>query len=643
MAEQKRASDSLDRQRSRAVYSSFQRDQRVQDKAARQAIRSRERFAKGTFGAAGRSMSGTVGSIGAVAGSALGIAGGFAAAGAIRSQMDERAAASRLANQAGDPSLKANLLHEAQGVRGFTGGEALKGMEEFVTKTGDLDTARQLIGSLGELSLATGSDIGDLGATAGSAFNVLKDQIADPVERLKELNALMRTLAQQGSLGAVEIRDLAGDFGKLGAATRAFEGGAPELLRSMGAFAQIAVARGGAEGSADASTAAARLASDIVEPAKRKRFKALGVDIKSEKDPTKLRDPLSIMLDVLDKTGGDIEKTSGLFGIESSKIFKGLSATYGEAEKRKKGSGRGAVQAEFDRFAGAKLTEADVSSRAASRLSDPDLQVKETLKQFNDAIGSRLLPVLTNLIPKFAELIPAMASATEMVAAFVTALAENPLAGIGAIIATKIAVDIAAADLKNVIAGSIAGPLGTFGKLGLAAGVLTAAFLVAQAHIDGKFAEGERKVEIAADAGDAVRDQARKEIDSTGSISPETRDKLLKLQATETKTIAAGNKAIDEGTLDKAGRAYEQYMPSWMGGGGEENLDQGATLIKAGSNEHYRTGASETNALLAFDKSEAGRMQIEAAKALTEAAAALKGAQLNRGNAPSAVKTGSST
>jgi len=467
--EQKRAAESLDRQRSRGLFANHQRGQRGIERQARVALRDRERFARGTFGTAGRSMAGTVGTIGALAGSAIGLAGGFAAAGAIRTQMDERASASRLANQAGDPGLKNTLLTEAQGVKGFTGGEALAGMEEFVTKTGDLDTARQMIGSLGQLALATGSDLGDLGATAGQAFNVLKDQIDDPVERVKELNALMRTLAQQGALGAVEIRDLAQDFGKLGAATRAFEGGSPELLRTMGAFAQIAVARGGAESSADASTAAARLASDIVEPAKRKRFKALGVDIKSEIDPTKLRDPLQIMLDVLDKTGGDVEKTSGLFGIESAKIFKGLGATFSEAEKRKKGSGRGAVTAEFNRFAGARLSESDVNNKAASRLADPDLKLKEGMKELNARIGETLIPMVLRLSDTFGRLLPFAEQAAVVFARLVETFLDNPLTGIGAIIAAKLVADLAAAGIggkvKDAITGAIAGLGGAAGKV----------------------------------------------------------------------------------------------------------------------------------------------------------------------------------
>jgi hypothetical protein len=330
--QQQQSIESLNRQRSRALYQQHREAERLEKKKtrlveseAKAQLRARQRFTGGAFGKLGESVRGSVGAVGRFGAAAVGLAGGFAATNAIGERIRDTKLASQLANQAGDPSLKGGLLKESRGVKGFRSDQILGGIGEFVTKTGDLDTGRQVAGSQAKLSLATGADFEDLMATAGQAFNVLKDQISDPVERIKQLNALMGVLAQQGALGAVEIKDLAQDFGKLGAATRGFEGKAPDLLRAMGAFAQVAVARGGAESSADASTAASRLVGDIVTH--KKKFAALGVNIKSKTDKTKLADPMSIIAETLEKTGGDVMKTSGLFGLESGKIFKGFAAT----------------------------------------------------------------------------------------------------------------------------------------------------------------------------------------------------------------------------------------------------------------------------------------------------------------------------
>lgn len=443
--------------------------------ARREALASRRSFARGTLGALG-GAAGTVAGIGK-AGLALAGVGGTAAAGvAISTEMTERAKASQLANQAGNPALKGQLLNEARNVRGFTGGEALGGMSKFVEKTGDLETARKIIGDLGTLSLATGANLDDLGETAGQAFNVIRDQVKDPKQQLVELNGIMTALAEQGNMGSVEMRDLAQDFGKLGAATRGFEGGAPELLRTMGALAQLAVKRGGAEGSADASTASARLVGDIVT--NKKKFKALGVNIKSKTDPTKLRDPMAIMQDVLEKTGGDVEKTSGLFGIESAKIFKGLSAVYSEAEKNKKGSGRAAVDAEFKRFAGASLDPEALKKRAGSRLEDPDLQFKETMKGLNAALAKELLPVVTMLGGKIKEATPAIGNFAKKLAEAVLWLAENPWKGLGIVVAGAIGKEIAAAQIKSLIEKAILGgrvPVPAGGGAGSTTGVVPGA------------------------------------------------------------------------------------------------------------------------------------------------------------------------
>lgn len=432
-------------------------EQRAAAAAQRRAVESRRSFARGTMGAL-QGATGAAAGMGKAGLALAGVGGSMAAGVAINTEMSERQKAAQLANQAGKPGMKGQLLTEARGVKGFTGAEALGGMEAFVTKTGDLDTARAIIGDLGKLSLATGANLEDLGETAGQAFNVIRDQIQDPKEQMTELRGIMTTLAQQGNLGSVEIRDLARDFGKLGASTRGFEGGSGKLLRTMGAFAQLAVARGGAESSAEASTAASRLVGDIVT--NKKKFQKLGVKIKSDTDPTKLRDPMAIIKDVLDKTGGDVMKTSGLFGIESAKIFKGLAPIYAEAEKRKKGSGRAAVDAEFNRFATATMNPKELDERYQSALSEPAVQFKETMKGLNDAMGKELLPVAVELGSKLKEATPAIGAFAKKLSSVVLWLAENPWKGIGIVVAGAIVKEIAAAAIGAKIKALIERPGG---------------------------------------------------------------------------------------------------------------------------------------------------------------------------------------
>ena len=146
-----RAKESLDRQRSRALIAHH----KTEDRARRSMMTSLGRgAATGTREAVGGAVR--------LGGATLGLAGGFAAANAMAEESNVRRQASQLANQAGDPSLKGALATESTSVRGLSGSEVLAGQSAFVGKTGDLNTSRQIKGSMGELSLATGADFTDL-------------------------------------------------------------------------------------------------------------------------------------------------------------------------------------------------------------------------------------------------------------------------------------------------------------------------------------------------------------------------------------------------------------------------------------------------------------------------------------------------
>jgi hypothetical protein len=655
---QQSAVASLDRQRSRALYQQHRELERLEKRKtrlieaeAKQQMRARQRFTDGAFGKVSGSVRGTLGAVGRLGGAAMGLAGGFAAVGAVQERIRDTKIASQLANQAGNPALKAGLLKESRGVKGFTSEQILGGVGEFVTKTGDLDTGRQFAGSQAKLSLATGANFEDLMATAGQAFNVLKDQISDPVERIRQLNGLMGVLAQQGALGAVEIKDLAQDFGKLGAATRGFEGKAPDLLRTMGAFAQVAVARGGAESSADASTAASRLVGDIVTH--KKKFAALGVGIQSKSDATKLANPMDIIADTLDKTKGDVMKTSGLFGLESGKIFKGFAATYSEAEKKKKGSGRGAVMAEYNRFAGAELSDKDITARANSRLDDPDLRLQETMKSVNAAMADKLLPVVMRLVPEFEKLLPYVEQGAKRFAQMAEAFAQDPLGGLMRLAAAKLAFDVAASSAADSgkklasalsgaasgVSGATGGGLGGAGLLGAQLGLSVATMVVTASVVN--FEKGEADMTAGGQDLARMRElQARAAAAKAGVGAPltaaelaESRDIQVKQGKREaaTKTPGMGQTILD--------MAISSVMPSGatLGIGGATSKVAGdASLTSPNKSVEVKTQESFTKEMNALKQS------IDALTSATRASASNAGGgpgtPPNRGNAPSPVK-----
>jgi hypothetical protein len=457
-AARKRAAESLDRQRSRALLTAHNASERKAAREAKHTEQARQRFAHSALGSATGATGGTLRAVGAFGATALSLGGGLAVAGAISTQMADSKRAAMLANQAGDPTIKRDLLREAQGVRGFTTSESLGAVEGFVTKTGDLGAARSAMPMLADMSLAYGANIAEMGEAAGQAFNVIRDSIKDPVAQMEALRDVMSTMAAQGTLGAVEIRDLTRELAGLGAATRKFEGGPVQLLKTMGAMAQAAVARGGAASAAEATTAVSRFAADIVKGPAQKELGALGVDIFSDKSRTALKDPREIMAQILEKTGGDMTQIEKIMNVESAKALGGFSPLFLQAErenealpakerKKKGASGRAALMAEFDRFMNASANKADMDERVASVLEEPAMKFQQSIKQVNTAIGGALLPTVMRLIPHFQELIPQVDMAGRMFASMAEKFMENPLQGIGAIIAAKLALDIASAGI----------------------------------------------------------------------------------------------------------------------------------------------------------------------------------------------------
>ena len=425
----------------------------------RAATRARERFGRGAASSLGRG----VGRVATLGGSALGVAGlgvGFATVNAVRNEAQIIAGASKLANQAGTPEIKGQLAKEARGVRGFTGGEVLGGLEAFVDITGDLGAARAIMGDLSTLALATGTNLEDLAAAAGNAFIPLADKIKEPKKRLEELNKVMAVVAAQGAVGAVEIKDLATEMAGLAATANRFTGDPTKNLAVMGALAQAARQRGGAGSAAEAVTSVQRFSSDVIK--KNKLLGKLGVDVFADKERTQLKGPQQIITDVLKATGGDLSKLTPIFGERSIRAVQGFSPLYSEAERRKKGTGGAAVEAEFARLLKNQLSPEEQKRRAESRLADPDLKFQEAMKEFNFALGSELLPEVTKLIPEFTKLVPAIADLAKGAIEVGKWFLSNPFVGLGAIIAGSVALDLAKAGIGSVISSGLSAILGRF-------------------------------------------------------------------------------------------------------------------------------------------------------------------------------------
>jgi hypothetical protein len=559
---------------------------------------------------------------------ALAIGGGFAFAGAIQTEMRERKMASQLAAQVGRPEEKGRILSEARGVKGFTGEEAIGALTAWADITGDLDSGRAVLTELSQVALATSTNIDELAGAAANAFIPLSDQIADPIKRMEVMKEVMRSIAGMGAVGAVEVKDLASQMAGLAAQANKFEGGPKLAMQTAVAMSQAARQRGGAASAAEAVTSVERFSSDIVT--KQKALRGMGVEVFADEGRTQLRSQQEIIQDILGATGGDLGKIRGIFGERSIRAIQGFSPLYTAAEKREKGSGKAAVAAEFARLLGATLDDDALQERVASRLEDPDIVWKESVKEFQHAIGSELLPAVMRLVPEITQMIPELTAMASVIADIAGWTIQNPLAGLSVIIGASFARELASAGIGKMIAGELSGIGGIIGGslVGATIGIAVATMMVESAIINAKKASKERGKTLAKDV-----EAAWQEKQETGTLTPETRARLQKWQAEGAKRTAQAESVKDEGFWAGAGR----LGMSVLGGLGfdvdeSSTLEGGAEIIQAAeSTESRQTQLAAAKALL--DTTPA----LEAAAAsLSAAGEKLAKAQPNRGDAPGA-------
>jgi len=533
------------------------REEAAELRAARRVSAARTNAAIRGAGGAFRGMAGVAGGIAA-------LGGGLAITSGISSQIDITKRASMLANQAGDPRRKAAIAGAVGGVSGATQSQAMGALEEWQTVTGDLDLGIAQLQRFSDIALATGTDMSELSAAAGNAFNSIKDGIQDPQKRLEALDAILRSAAAQGALGAVEIKQMATEMSALASSGVQFGKNAPESIMRSIAMAQVARAKGGAPSAAEAVTAVERFGSDVMN--KRKILKSrYGVDVFSKDNPNQLRGQEDLVKDILSATGGNVGTLGDIFGERGLKVMRGFANVYNAAERSKKGSGIAAVEREFSGYMGAATSDAEIQRRVASRLQDPDMQLQKTIDNMNKAIGSQMIPVLNELIPKMQELTPAIGNAAGAAADLATYFMSNPIKGAGAIVGAGIVKEVAGSGLSAILSGEgskMQRALGgvTVALVALEAGILAIDYLFKEAQ-DAQKKKLQEDVGTANLYGGLHKNLTPEEKQKLENVQDKNRKRIQELQSqTGTQTvmtpygpqITMGNKLTAEQQQEKS-------------------------------------------------------------------------------------------
>lgn len=376
-------------------------------RAAEATIKARSRgFGNLVGGASGRVM----GMAGAVAGVATAVGGGFAIADALRSGIESEKTAGvifRGAAEKGNFKTSKEVESLASGAAistGTTKQDVLGGIDMFVRKTGDLKAAEDMTAKLAKLSSASGAEFTDIGSTSAEIFNQLGNS--------KDTMSVMRALVGQGMAGAIDIKDLGQYGGRLAASAATFSGPLAGNIESFGAIAQLAKKFGGATDPAEATEAVARIGSDMAKHAD--AFQGIGVDVFADKNKTKFRSAEDVITESVVKSKGDLTVLKELFGERSFKAALGAQVAFSNAGGGT--AGESAIREQFRTLKSNTPTEDDIEAKNREHLAETGAKLNNALTQFNDAINSKLMPVIPGLVDEFTKVIPSLATMTEAIA-----------------------------------------------------------------------------------------------------------------------------------------------------------------------------------------------------------------------------------
>lgn len=450
--QQQREEERAEQKRLRTIERSNRQAESLARASAERTEANRRRIAGSVASTVTSSVGSGVTRLMGAASMVTGIMGGFTLADSAQRGLDTRGAAADLANQSGRKVAASDILANASRVGTQFGADTMSvigGLDAFVAKSGDVQAGMQGLAQLVELATATGADLRELSQTAG----IIHMGTGNMAETMRQ----MRVLAGAGREGSVDMRELSQYAGRISSGANQFvsKGAA---FSQLSAVVQQAAATGGATAAPEATEAVTRLSTDVIEH--RARFDSLGIKT-VDKSGKYLLDPKEIIKESIIKTKGDSSLLLELFGKQSIRAVAGFQDIYNRAGGGQ--AGEEAMEAAFRKFEKAELSEVTVRQDAASRMQEADKQFAAVMNELREKVAAELIPVLIQLAPQIRELIPAFVDLVKAGVDFATWLKDNPLKGIGAIMAAQVTADLAAAGLGQVITSGLTA---VFARLG---------------------------------------------------------------------------------------------------------------------------------------------------------------------------------
>ncbi len=403
----------------------FREEQRREEQADRQAAKAAEtRARQGSWAA--RMGRGIARSGFDLAGMGAGAVTGAAVLAARQAYQLEEAATriSINARQAGQDFIDPRVLRRefqdtAQASPGVKAIDVADAVQQFITVTGDLDTARKSQKTFATVASATGSSVGDVAQAAAA----LAMQMG--IKGEGQMKEVMAALVAQGKSGSFELRDAASLFPRLAASAGGFgvEKSA-QGVKTLGALTQIA--RGATGSGEQATTAVENIFSNL--KMKSGTLRKAGVDVFNDNGTS--RNIVDILTDTVAKVGGkDLSKKQAglqqIFGNDGGRAINPLTSAYidtftaqmkaGAKEQDAIAAATKAVRKKMTDFIDGAGDWKEVQKDAARAQESATAKLTAAWEKLVASAGDKLAPSLAKLADGLADgrLLDAMAATIE--------------------------------------------------------------------------------------------------------------------------------------------------------------------------------------------------------------------------------------
>jgi TP901 family phage tail tape measure protein len=353
------------------------------------------------------------------------IAGGLALGGSagiydsLRAGIDAERRAIALVNSTDGAVTKDQLMSRSGAIAretGFSQTEAIGGVAQFVSKTGDIDTAMRNWENFAKIARATDSEIGDIADAAADLSSKFD------IKSVEDMKQAFAGLVQQGKEGAFELKDMAEQFPRIGAAARNFGWSGTRGLSQLGGLAQIA--RQSTPGSEEAATSVENFFNQLqvknVDLERGKFGRRFSIYNKAGDQRSGVKDLEELAPELIDSVGGNTGKLLKILDIRGMRAIASLNSIYNDTigktqgtDTEKRAAAMTAVREEITRR---------VDTRAANTMLDTDYaraqggtgeNIDRVIEDLRTEFGQKLLPVLQEAVPRFRELIPTLVDLTD--------------------------------------------------------------------------------------------------------------------------------------------------------------------------------------------------------------------------------------